>query len=157
MNFDTFFSEELVFFLDVSSQEELFKEMFGRMHSLGYVKESYLEALSEREKVYPTGIQTEHLGVAIPHTDSIHVNKESIGVAVLNTPVSFSHMGMPDETVDAEIIFMLAIQKPDRQLGVLQIITGLMQNKEMLMKIRNAEDEKAIISTIKDYSSELNV
>lgn len=157
MNFDAFFSEDLVFFLNASSQEDVFKQMFHRMYEQGYVKESYLRALSEREKVYPTGIQTEHIGVAIPHTDSIHVNKESIGVAVLEKPVSFIHMGMEEHTVEAEIIFMLAIQKPERQLGVLQVITGLIQNKVLLQSIQMAENEAAIIAIIQEYSQKLNV
>lgn len=157
MNFDAFFSGNLVFFLNASSREDVFKQMFQRMFELGYVKESYLEALSEREKIYPTGIQTEFLGVAIPHTDSIHVNKESIGVAVLEKPVTFTHMGMEDHTVEAEIIFMLAIQKPERQLGVLQIITGLMQNKELLQSIQQADNEVEILSIIQRYSQKLKV
>lgn len=157
MNFDAFFSEELVFFLDVSSKEEVFKQMFTRMYELGYVKASYLNALSEREKVYPTGLQTELTGVAIPHTDSIHVNKESIGVAVLEKPVSFTHMGIENQTVEATIIFMLAIQKPDEQLGVLQVITGLIQNKAWLKGVQQADNAAEVMSIIQRYSQELNV
>lgn len=157
MNFDAFFSEELVFFLDVSSKEEVFKQMFTRMYELGYVKASYLNALSEREKVYPTGLQTELTGVAIPHTDSIHVNKESIGVAVLEKPVSFTHMGIENQTVEATIIFMLAIQKPDEQLGVLQVITGLIQNKAWLKDVQQADNAAEVMSIIQRYSQELNV
>ncbi|WP_194165665.1 PTS sugar transporter subunit IIA [Oceanobacillus sp. CFH 90083] len=157
MNFDSFFSEELIFFINASSQEDIFKQMFQRMHELGYVKESYLEALSEREKVYPTGIQTERIGIAIPHTDSVHVNKESIGVAVLEKPVSFTHMGTENQTVEASIIFMLAIQKPEQQLGVLQVITGLIQNNDLLQSLLLANDKEKIISIIQEYSKKLNV
>lgn len=157
MNFDAFFQEELIFFLDVSSQEKLFQQMFDRMHRLGYVKDSYLRALSEREEIYPTGLQTEQAGIAIPHTDSIHVNKESIGVAVLDQPVTFTHMGMHDQTVEASIIFMLAIQKPDRQLGVLQVITGLIQNKQLLQGIQQADNAKEVLTIIQRFSQEQNV
>ena len=33
----------------------------------GYVKESFSDAIKEREVHYPTGLQLEHIGVAIPH------------------------------------------------------------------------------------------
>jgi galactitol PTS system EIIA component len=154
MNFEVYFHEELVQFLDVKSQEDLFKEMFTSLYEGNYVKETYLNAIKDREVTYPTGLQTETLGVAIPHTDSIHVEREAIAVAILKNPVTFQHMGMTEVEVDVSLVFMLAIRKPENQLGVLQVITNLIQNKEILSILQNCNSEREVIEAIKEYSNE---
>lgn len=154
MSFEVYFHEGLVQFLDVNSQDDLFKEMFAGLYEGKYVKETYLNAIKDREVTYPTGLQTETLGVAIPHTDSIHVEREAIAVAVLKNPVTFQHMGMTDVEVEVNLVFMLAIRKPENQLGVLQVITNLIQNKEILSKLQNCKSEREVIEAIKVYSNE---
>ncbi|MBO1001992.1 PTS sugar transporter subunit IIA [Pseudogracilibacillus auburnensis] len=154
MNFQSFFHEKLVLFADVKTKDELFELMCNRLTEHGYVKESYLDAIKKREVEYPTGLKAEELGVAIPHTDSVHVNKEAISVAILNEPVTFNHMGMEDTEVEVKVVFMLAIQKPDNQLGILQIIIGMIQNKEVLNKLSNCKDESEVLAIIKQYSEE---
>ncbi|WP_208590048.1 PTS sugar transporter subunit IIA [Gracilibacillus suaedae] len=157
MNFKKFFHEDIIFLLHAKTQEGLFKKMTEGMQKHGYVKETYLEAIKEREEIYPTGLQTEITGVAIPHTDHDHVNKEAIGIGVLEEPVPFKHMGMENVEVMVSVVFMLAIQKPDKQLGVLQVITGLIQDNELIKKIQITKDKKEILAIIHQYNDELNV
>ena len=52
---------------------EIFKFLNENLINLGYVKDSFLEGLVDREKNYPTGLKTSVCGIAIPHTDSIHI------------------------------------------------------------------------------------
>ena len=47
---------------------------------------------------------------------SIHVNRQAIAIGVLKKPVSFCHMGMPEVPVETEMMFMMAIEKPDSQV-----------------------------------------
>ena len=45
-------------------------EQLGRfLLKKGYIKESFINAVIEREKVFPTGIKSNTLNVAIPHAD----------------------------------------------------------------------------------------
>ena len=37
-----------------------------------------------REERFPTGLDTGNFGIAIPHTDGIHVNKPAIAIAILS-------------------------------------------------------------------------
>ena len=68
----------LVAKVDTKDKFETLEAMGKLMVEKGFVKESYIEAVQEREKVFPTGLPMEALGVAIPHTDSIHVNKKAV-------------------------------------------------------------------------------
>ena len=49
--------------------------------------------LKEREKVFSTGLNFEEMGIAIPHTDSIHVNRQAIAVGILKEPVKILSYG----------------------------------------------------------------
>lgn len=98
----------------------------------------------ERERIFPTGLQVSEIGVAIPHTDAINVNHQSISVAVLNKPVEFIHMGSEDQEVSVKIIFMLAIKDPDSQLEMLQKLIDLIQKEEILQQIIGSKSCKYI-------------
>ena len=64
--------KEKLIFIDVEAKdrEEAIGKMAKELYKKGYVKESYINAILDREKVFPTGLPTEEVGVAIPHTDS---------------------------------------------------------------------------------------
>lgn len=59
------------------------------MFEKGYVKSTYIDAVLEREKTLPTGLDIGEMCVAIPHTDSKHVNESNVALAVLKNPVEF--------------------------------------------------------------------
>ena len=69
--------------MEADSCEDIFEQLGGVLTSEGYTKDSYVEALAAREKEYPTGLDIDGIGVAIPHTAVTHVNKAATAVAVL--------------------------------------------------------------------------
>ena len=88
-------------------------------------------------------------GVAIPHTDVSHVNKKGIAIATLKQPVEFVEMGTDDEYVNAQVIFMLAVDEKGH-LELLQAILAVLQDQEVLKKLIKAKDAKEIIENIKE-------
>jgi galactitol PTS system EIIA component len=145
--------EDFVSFLDVDDTDELFDEMYWRLYKKNVVKSSFLSAIKEREVAYPTGLATETFGIAIPHTDAIHVKKEVISIGILKNPVTFRHMGMGDIDVQVRVVFMLALQKPENQLEVLQMVTGLIQNNNFLQELIGCKSSIEVVSTIRRFSS----
>ncbi|MFS0673966.1 PTS sugar transporter subunit IIA [Ornithinibacillus sp. 179-J 7C1 HS] len=152
MSFNKVISEELVFFLDVSSKDELFEIMFQKLYERGIVKTSYLKAITLREEEFPTGLATETLGVALPHTDPEHVNEEAICIGILKEPVPFRHMGMGNQEVNVQLVFMLALKKPENQLEVLQTVIGLIQNKDFLKALTNSDLKSEVIDSILKFT-----
>ncbi|MDI3481274.1 MAG: galactitol system component [Tepidanaerobacteraceae bacterium] len=130
---------------EAEGKEEIIKKLASLLISKGYAKESYLEAILEREKVFPTGLPTEGVGVAIPHADIKHVIKPAIAVAILKNPVQFNVMGNPEEKVNVKIIFMLAITDPNVQLELLQDLMEVFQNKELLLKLSVSKDVDTVL------------
>lgn len=140
--------------LEVETQQEALEKLAGRLYETGYVKDTYAQAILEREKVFPTGLPTEGYGVAIPHTDVEHVNKPAVALGILQKPVKFNLMGdlNPDSQVDVQVMFMLAIKEPHMQLELLQDIMEMIQDQELLKKMVEAESVQDLIQTTEEYA-----
>lgn len=136
--------------LEASNNIEAIQIIAKNMERYGYVKSSYSDAVVQREEVYPTGLQTSLFGVAIPHTDSEHVLKDSVAIATLKSPIPFTMMGTSDQQVQVEIIFMLAIKEPHGQLQLLQELTEVFQNEACLNGIKSAHDADEVIAILKN-------
>ena len=95
--------------------------------------------VKEREKVFSTGLNFDEMGIAIPHTDSVHVNKQAIAVGVLKKDVKFCHMGMPEEPVACEMMFMMAIEKPESQVDFLGKMMDIFQTEGFLTGLKVCE------------------
>jgi PTS system galactitol-specific IIA component len=140
--------EEDLIMLDLEGQvnEDILSQMADKLCHCEYVKESYKAAVIAREKVFATGLPTVSFGVAIPHTDIIHVKYPTICIARLKHDVDFVIMGEESERVAVKLVFMLAMNEQHTQLNVLQKLMGLLQDNEALATLA-AEDDKSKIKT----------
>ncbi|HWO74337.1 MAG TPA: PTS sugar transporter subunit IIA [Bacillus sp. (in: firmicutes)] len=119
-----------------------------------YVKETFPKALIAREEEYPTGLSTNRIGIAIPHTDPLHVNKGCIGIGTLRNPIPFKAMDT-GEWIQVSIIFMLAITHPSSQLVMLQKVIEIIRNEDTLLKILESKNKKEIMQIVKPFLDEL--
>lgn len=139
--------------LEAESCEDVLDQVGGALIKEGYCKDTYKEALKIREAEYPTGLDIDGIGVAIPHTDVSHVEKQGIAIAVLKNPVTFVQMGTEDETAEIKLVFMLAVKEPKTQIDRLQAILSIIQDKETLKKLLEVRDTEEIIEIIKEKES----
>ena len=56
--------------LKVENQDELFQAMFEKVYEQGFVKETFLPKIKERESIFPTGLSVNNYSIAIPHTET---------------------------------------------------------------------------------------
>lgn len=112
------------------------------------VKESFKEAILEREKSYPTGLQFDGYGIALPHTDSEHVIKSQIAIMTLDKPVKFVEMASSDKEIDVKTIFMLALKDSNQHIKILQKVMELLQDKEAMSKIESFDDSKESVEKL---------
>ncbi|WP_378954445.1 PTS sugar transporter subunit IIA [Pelosinus sp. sgz500959] len=130
--------------MKAETSSEIIRNLGGLMLSKGYVKDSYIEAVLEREKNLPTGLPIDDFCVAIPHTDSEHVNQSNIGIATLEKPAIFHSMVSPEEILYVELVFLLAVKDPILQLELLKNLMSVFQNKELLIALRNATSKEEV-------------
>lgn len=124
--------------------ESVIKIMASKLHEKGLVKESYVSEILSREEVYPTGLYTGDINVAIPHCDYQYVNEKSIAVGILKKPIKFKKMDDPSEDVDISIIIMLAIDEPNNHISYLTKVFQLVQNQELLKRLYSSDDEEIL-------------
>lgn len=120
----------------------------------GLVKNSYIRAIKEREKNFPTGLEFENYAIAIPHTDSDHVNDDAIMVNILEKPVRFEQMGAEGLYTDVNIIVMLAIKNKEKQVPYLKALIEIFQDKEKVNMLLEYQNNDIIEKTFKNYLKE---
>lgn len=130
--------------LDVQNSNDVIKELGGIFLESDLVKETYINAVLEREQTMPTGLNTGTINVAIPHTDSEHVNESALALATLKKPVKFRLMDDPTKEVDVEIVFLLAVKDPMEQLGLLRKLMSIFQDDKLIYKMKNAQDDHSL-------------
>jgi len=144
-------NEKLIFTgVEAKTAKDVFKQLGQAVIDEGYAKDSYIEALSEREDEFPTGLNIDGFGIAIPHTAVDHVNKSGIAIDVLTEPVRFIEMGSDDDPVDVKLVFMLAVVDPKQHIEDLKRILAIVTDKSVLERLVNATDAQEIINIIKE-------
>lgn len=148
--------ESLIFInLDCIDAEMALEIMGSSMQKAGYVKPDYVQELIERERKFPTGLDMQGIGVAIPHTDAGYVNRSGIAVAALKHPVFFEQMGEEHKEVQVELIFLLAVKQGSDHLDWLQRVLYMIQDRSVLQKLQKAEQTQDVIRIIREKEQNL--
>lgn len=130
--------------------EDVERAMAAELERQGYAKETFTDAILEREKVFPTALDMGGVNVAMPHCDIANVNKAAICIGVLEHPVAWHRMDDPDSTCDVSLVTMLALTEAHAHLEMLQKVIALVQNQELIEKVVSTESEEEIFSLIGD-------
>lgn len=133
------------------NSEDVLTQMSEVLVGTGYVKNTFKDAIIKREETFATGLPTDFRGIAIPHTSTEHVNQPIVSVAVLTEPVNFRMMGNHDENIEVDIIFMLALKEAHAQLDMLQNLMSLIQDQELLTKVRSCTTKDEVYSLLSNF------
>lgn len=148
MNESLLYEDLVLLNYTAADRADLLRKMAAVLEAKGYVKPSYADAVIERENTYPTGLNTLGVKVAMPHTAPGHVNKAAIMVAILTDPVTFGEMGKSDGSVDARLVFMLAVTDPQGHLTALGKLMAIFSDGEKLTELYAAKNERAVIDQL---------
>ena len=146
------FDEGLVAFIDqLDSYTEVEHAMASILLDRGYVKESYAQAIAERERTYPTGLEFGEHSIAMPHCDIEHVNSPAICMGVLKKPVAWRRMDDPEATCQVELVVMLALNEAHAHLEMLQKVVALLQDQELVARIIASGNASEAYSLAKEH------
>lgn len=133
---------------------ELFQMVADQALQLDLVTDAFLTKIKQRESSFPTGIQLNGYGIAIPHTDPECIKEQFIGIVIPQKHISFKSMENENQMVNANVIFILGLNKPHCQLTVLQQIMRTIQNKDYVNQLIKAKDHDEITQIIQGISFE---
>ncbi len=145
------FRPELVFFdFEATDEWDFFKKMSDTLKEKGYVRDSWHDAICAREKSFPTGLQFENNGVAIPHVDPENIVKPYIAIIKPKAPIDFAPMAdMVDHPVHTELIINLGLlAHAEDQVAVLQAMMGIFMDEEATAEIMAQDTPEGIIDAI---------
>lgn len=140
--------ENIFLDVDVNDYKELFVKMNDIFIKREYVSKKYLESILEREEKYPTGLNFKEYNIAIPHTDSKHINKQNIVFIRLKKHINFNEMGSIDNLLKVDLVFMLLIKKSDEQVNTLIKLMKILENKKHYLFFKNSKNEEEIYEYI---------
>lgn len=139
--------------LAAQTPAEVLGKLADTLFGKGKVKESYKDAVLQREIQYPTGLPGAGTCVAVPHTDSSHVLEPALAVGILQQPVAFQMMGSLDTVLPVEIVMMLAVDKPEKHLAVLTQLMTMLQDETLLTRIKQATVATEVCSLLSGLSA----
>lgn len=132
-----------------TDQALFFAHQAAKLQDLGYVADSFGQALADREAEFPTGLALEHVTVAIPHTYVEHVKRPFIAFYRLAEPViPFIQMGTDDLLVYPRYIMILGIKEAKAQVDLLAELMALLSQEDLVAKLEAAQSPEAIIEIL---------
>ncbi|WP_436665337.1 PTS sugar transporter subunit IIA [Lactiplantibacillus plantarum] len=157
MSFE-FINQNLVFpqkkFAD---QHEALTFLADQLTDNHYAKSTFKAAVLKRETIFPTGLPTGAINVAIPHADWQNVAHSGIAMTTLTNPIEFSNMADPDDKLQISMIFMLAIDEPHGEVKLLKELMEIVQNQKHLEQLLSYKTVNDLYVDLKDTFSGLTV
>lgn len=132
------------------SIDDLFEQLCATLYENGYIEDTFKVAIAKREKEFPTGLVTESLKFAIPHTDPMHVKKPFIFVVKLAQSLQFVHMGTTDQVIEVDNIFMLGIEEPSQQVNLLSSLLEKIQDVVFKNEFQSILDTEVMETYLKN-------
>lgn len=145
------FKPELVFFdFEATDRFDFFKKMEASLKEMGYIKDSWYDAIVEREKNFATGLQFETIAVALPHVDPEHLIKPYIAVIKPKKPIVFEGMAGIGGEIPAELIVNLGLtEHAEGQVAVLQALMGVFLEADAVNDIMAQDTPEGMVATMR--------
>lgn len=144
-NYSKLFDKKLIF-LNVAASErnDLYQQVSDKLEKLGFVHDSFSQALIKREDEFPTGVITQYLPIALPHANPENVKKPFIAVVQTKDNIHVQQMGTNDAEKTRNFFFLGIVKETqDLQVKLLQRFMQLMNDQGFVIDFKK-------ISTAKD-------
>lgn len=127
---------------DTDSQAALYQSVNAQLLAEGAVRETFLDAVSAREKTYPTGLDFGHCQVAIPHIDPEHVITPGLLICRNAQTTPFCAMDDPERELAVQLTIWPLVTDPQNQTGMLGSVISLLQDEESYQRLLTGSPEE---------------
>lgn len=145
-------SSDLVFFdVEAADAFELFASLEKRLKPAGYVRDTWRDAISTREKSYPTGLACPTGQIAIPHTDPVNLQRPYICIVKPKRPIPFKAMGGTGDDVQASLVINLGIVRDGGQVEMLQKLMGIFMDEAKAADVFSQDTPEGMVGAFSKY------
>jgi len=132
--------DHICIFEESVDQAEVLHQLGDMLIQTGAISIEYMEAVRKREQAFPTGLYTGEVNVAIPHADpENYVKQPAIALGVVRKGVAFRNMADPTDDISVQLVFLLAPERGETQLVILEQIMNLIQDQANMRQIMDAQ------------------
>ncbi|GAX47091.1 PTS sugar transporter subunit IIA [Pseudolactococcus reticulitermitis] len=132
MDFRDMFNLQLIDLnINASTEKEVFQIVAKRLKAIGMVNDGYLEGLMKREEAFPTGLVTQYLNIALPHSEPELIQKPFVFICRLDQEVACYQMG-DNQRMKVKDLFFLGIKDGKNQVGLLQAFMDLFMTESFV-------------------------
>lgn len=117
---------------NLNTQEEVIAHIAAYLKEKDFVNDQYAAATIERERVFPTGLNTKPIGIAVPHSEAENVLRPAVILCICKNPVEFYTMENNQTKIEAGVIFLLALKGENKHLNYLKNIVNYCKYEENL-------------------------
>lgn len=134
--------------LNFPSAENLLHFLANHLNNAKFVTEDFYPALLAREKQYPTGLETP-IPISLPHVGE-GIRQPFLAIATLEEPVLFKDMGGSNRDIPVRIVILFGNNSSDAQAGILQKLSGIIQDEEKLKELLESPSATALYESFKN-------
>ena len=140
------FRKDLIYIKDAEDSTKLFKIIGKELIQKRIVKDNFVDAIIEREKNYPTGIdlsvvEGQKYNVAIPHTEIEYCCDKCIVFVKIKNEIGFKNMISPDQELKVKYLFIIVNNENEAQTNILSNIMDFITNKNNMDMLEKINDE----------------
>ena len=129
---------------DGTSKKQVLEELSKLAETkLGINSRTLLENLTKREKLGSTAVGN---GIAIPHANVATIDKPFVFVSTLVNGLDFN--STDDQPVDIIFLLIAPDNKGSEHLQALALISRLLRNKELTIKLRGCKSSESALAVI---------
>ena len=133
-----------------SDKESFFSSAADTLVEYDFVEESFFQAINERERKYPTGLELPNIVIAIPHTDVEHIKKPFVYFnKMTQKSLTFVQMGTDDVEINPSYVIILGIKKPQEQVGLLSTMIELFSDEEFINDLNSLNNAEEVYELLK--------
>jgi PTS system galactitol-specific IIA component len=123
---------------------ELFAAVAGELAGREWVAPTFADALAERERQFPTGLDFGRFMAALPHADTEHARRSALAVVLTQAPVEFRAMDNPNRALACRLVIVPVLTDPGKQVPFLSAMTTALQRPGFYEALVDAPDEEAV-------------
>lgn len=117
----------------------------------GCVTDDFERHVLEREQQFPTGLDVEPVGVALPHTDCAYVRRSQIAFVSLAEPVEFRFMADAQQRVSVGLVLVLAMSEPHEQVETLSALMALISDPHDVAALRSCSTNDELMDVLSQH------
>lgn len=144
--------------MDLKSQKEIFESISELLVDNKMVTPNYYRALTEREQLFPTGLETavlveEGINVAIPHVEPEYCLQDGLVFVLNSAAIEWKDMVKKEDLKVRFFVFIIS-SNGEEHMRALPMVIELFKNQKFQTAVTKVTNDEQLMKLINKYIEE---